>query len=119
MGAIMRQIKASLLITTWNSKMNREYDDISFSSWMFEQMEIFEITPKDLVKWGDITYDQIHYTLNKTKRYPQIQTIKRICLAFASITPKDYYEYYYEALLITGQIDLFPQNKLHEIKDRQ
>ena len=110
----MRQINPALLVTTWKFEMN----ELSpFAIWLQSQMDKFDLTTKDLVKWGDISYQKLYYHLRKCnpKSKPHIDSIKAICLALASVTHKDYWLFYYEALHATNQAYLFPENKIKYI----
>ena len=106
----MRQISPSLLVTSWRPSMNT--DRSPFAIWLQSQMDKFDLTTKDLVKWGDVSYQKLYYHLHKSKSKPQIDSIKAICLALASVAPKDYWMIYYEALQATNQENLFPLNKI-------
>ena len=110
----MRQINPALLVTTWKFEMN----ELSpFAIWLQNQMDKFDLTIQDVVRWGDVSYQKLYYHLRRCnpKSKPHIDSIKAICLALASVTHKDYWLFYYEALHATNQAYLFPENKIKYI----
>ena len=117
-----RQMRKDILVTKWDPEMNLGYSRWSegcskISVWLRKQMNKYDLSQADIARNNDISFGTLRHLLVYTKGRVTQNVAKRLALGLASaVHDKDYLEFLYEILEVTGQLELFPKDRLNELK---